>query len=212
MSKHNSGLHEVLEGKLLQDSPLVSAASKVGRLSQHFGVPVLIAFLLGPQDVSQRDSLMIYFLFALPAGLSSLILRWWTFGYVRGKDFVINGPYRYVRNPAELACVLAYSAGGVLLRLPAWYILSIVAISILYMSFVSIAYEHKLIRLYGSQYVRYAQRVRRWIPASLPAANALKQNYELSRAVLFDVRWWLWLLGYLLVFAYRYRNGPLLEW
>jgi len=212
MSKHNSGLHEVLEGKVLKESPLISAASKMGRFSQHLGLPVLFAFLLGPAGVSPKDSLMIYFLIALPVGISALGLRWWCFGFVRGKDFVVNGPYRYVRNPAELACVMAYTSGAVLLRLPFWYIITIVVFSIFYMSFVSISYEHNLTKLYGSQYLRYAQRVRRWIPASLPAANPLKQDYQLSRAVLFDMRWWLWLLGYLVVFGIRYRNGPVVPW
>lgn len=208
----NSGLNEVLEGKVLQESMLVRTASKLSRLSQHFGWPVLILFLIGPQSVAGHESLMIYFLIALPVAISSLVLRWWSFGYVRNEGFIIDGPYRYVRNPAELACVMAYTAGGVLLRLPTWYNLGAITVAILYISFVSIYYEDKYKRLYASMYLRYVQRVRRWIPTSLPAANPVKKDYQLSRAFLFDKRWWLWMLGYLFVFGMRYRMGSIWKW
>ncbi len=187
-----------------------SVLSKMGyrlmKVSRYFGWPVLLAFLLGPPaTVGAPQLLKLFFVITIPVALSAVVLRWWSFGFVREKHFVVNGPFRYVRNPVELSCLLGYVAGGILLALPGWYIGGLVLMSAFYMSFASIAYEETLLQRYASKYERYRQRVRRWIPLSLPATNAEKQDFSIGRAFFFD-RWgWIWFLSYCAVYAIRSR-------
>ena len=192
---------------------MVGAAAKWGRLSRYFGIPVLLLFLFGPPSIeSSLPSLPLYFVIAMPIAICALVLRWWCLGYVREKEFIVNGPYRYVRNPVELSCVLAYTAAAILLRFPWWYTLSVAALCVLHLSFVSIAYERDLLQRHGSQYARYAQRVRRWIPSSLPATNSQRPDYYVTRAIFSDLRIWLWLAAYLGVFAIRTHFGSVSRW
>jgi len=213
MSKHNSGLHEVLEGRVFRQSPLVGAAAKWGRVSRYFGIPILLMFLFGPASIQgSQSSLVLYFAIAAPIALGSLALRWWCLGYAREKEFIVNGPYRYVRNPVELSCVLTYTASAILLRFPWWYTLLAALLCILHMSFVAIAYERDLVARYGGQYARYVQRVRRWIPSSLPATNSQRPDYNLTKAILSDLKILIWLAGFLAVFAIRSHYGSIARW
>jgi protein-S-isoprenylcysteine O-methyltransferase Ste14 len=213
MGKHNTGLHEVLEGRVYRESPLVGVAAKLGSLSQHFGIPMLLIYLFGPvSPTGSRSAVSLYFTIAAPIACAALALRWWCYGYVREKEFIVNGPYRYVRNPVELSNILAYIAGAILLRFPWWYFGVVVGLSVVYMSFVSIAYERRLVELYGTQYLRYIQRVRRWIPSSLPATNPLRPDFFLTRAFFMTAGVWLWILGFLVIFGLRFRYGPPLIW
>jgi protein-S-isoprenylcysteine O-methyltransferase Ste14 len=213
MGKHNSAIHEVLAGRLFRESPLVGAAANWGRLTRYFGWPMLALYLFGPSAIEgSQGSFALYFFFGMPVILSAVALRWWCLGYARETSFIVNGPYRYVRNPVELSCVLAYLGAAILLRFPGWYTVLCGFLCALHMSFVAIAYDRQLLERYGSQYLRYVQRVRRWLPASLPATNARRPDYNLTRAVLADVGVWIWLVGFLTVFAVRTRYGSSANW
>jgi protein-S-isoprenylcysteine O-methyltransferase Ste14 len=213
MGKHNSGINEVLEGRVFKESPLVGAAAKWSRVSQHFGIPILLIFLFGPPSIQgSESSLALYFAISIPIALGALGIRWWSMGYGREKEFIVNGPYRYVRNPVELSCVLAYTAAAILLRFPGWYTSVVALVGIIHMSFVSISYERNLVIRHGTRYLRYAQRVRRWIPSSVASTNATRPDFDLTFAVFSDLRIWVWLVGYLAVFAIRSHFGSIASW
>ena len=204
--KKDRAVNEILDGDIMRESLVASFAGKMAKISRYGGWFVLIAFLLGPPRLLSEDvQVELFFILALPVGLSAAALRWWSFGYVREKHFVVNGPYRYVRNPVELSCLLGYVAGGVFLALPGWYVFSLVALMALYMSFVSISYEKMLLRRHASKYVRYMNRVRRWFPLSLPATNSEKQDFSIGRGFSMDKPGWTWAFLYLVVFSLRSR-------
>lgn len=185
-------------------SPLASAAAFFYGKSSQAGIPVLLAFLLGPpSSVRIEDVFSLYFAFSMPIALSAIALRFWTFGYVREKHFVVNGPYRYVRNPIELSALFAYVAGAVFLGLPVWYTLSVLFVCIVYMSFVAIHYEDVLKTVHGWRYLKYKERVRRWLPSSLPSTNAEKQEFSLAKALVHDRRGLIWIVLFLLVASIR---------
>ncbi|MEO5666593.1 MAG: hypothetical protein ABIR96_00900, partial [Bdellovibrionota bacterium] len=88
-------------------------------MSRYFGIPALLLFLIGPASIrGSLSSITLYFLIATPLAVGAVMIRWWCLGYTRGQGFIVNGPYRYVRNPVELSCVLAYIAAAILLRFP----------------------------------------------------------------------------------------------
>src|SRR5438045_2463837 len=109
----------------LGDSFLVGYASRARHISHEFGWPVLLLYLVGPGAMPGPVAAILpfYLLLSLPAMLSGLWLRLWSKGYYRRDGFIIDGPYRYVRNPVELGALLVYAGGGILMALPWWYIL-----------------------------------------------------------------------------------------
>ncbi len=204
--KSKEQLSQVSLARGLPESSLSKWACKIARISRYLGWPVLIGFLFGPPaSVQSSVGLNMFFIFAIPIALCSVALRWWSFGFVREKHFVVNGPFRYVRNPVELSCLLAYVAGGVLLALPGWYVLLLVIMAAVYMSFIAIGYESLLLQRHASKYKKYMQRVRRWIPLSLPATNSENQDFSIGRAFFYDKQGWLWFIAYIAVYSIRRR-------
>ena len=130
-------------------------------------------------------------------------LRWWSFGFEKEKHFVVNGPYRYVRNPVELSALFAYTSAGVFLGIPTVYLLSVIVGVVIYLSFVSIHYENELIKNFGWKYIRYKERVRRWIPSSLPSTNPERQDFSIGRAFVYDKKGFLWFFLLLIVAGLR---------
>jgi hypothetical protein len=188
-----------------KDSVLYLLAARCRKYSQDFGWPSLVLLLVGPGDPIDRSEVFYYFFLAAPIAFSALLLRLMSQGYDRKKYFVVTGPYRYVRNPVELGTLLGYGAAGTALSLPAWYTTLIILIAALYMSFISISYERGLRRQFGTAFIKYASRVRRWIPLGLPATNPSTQDYSFQLAVLNEKWTWVWLLGFLFVYAFRQR-------
>jgi protein-S-isoprenylcysteine O-methyltransferase Ste14 len=186
-----------------RESTLYRVAARCRKVSQYFGWPMLVALMFAPVNPDLDYNYVYYFFLAVPIGLSSLVLRLMSQGFDRNQYLVVNGPYRYIRNPVELGALLGYTAAATALALPAWYTLSLLTLSLLYMSFVSIAYERDLKRRYGSHYVKYARRVRRWFPLELPATNPEMQDYSFHLALVNERNAGLWLLGYILVFSLR---------
>lgn len=77
------------------------------------------------------------------------------------RRLVVAGPYRFSRNPDYLGQALLY--GGVALMLNAlWLLLMLVPVLILVRYGVIARDERYLENLFGEDYRRYRQRVRRW--------------------------------------------------
>jgi len=79
-----------------------------------------------------------------------------------GSALVTSGVYRYTRNPMYLALLLGLLAFGALLGNVVSLVLS--AAFPLYIQRFQIRPEERVLRsLFGQEYERYAQRVRRWV-------------------------------------------------
>ena len=77
--------------------------------------------------------------------------------------FVASGPYRYVRNPMYIGAVSCLLGGGLVVRS-----VSILLLALLFWGgahvLVQIYEEPVLERQFGDVYVKYRQRVKRWLP------------------------------------------------
>jgi protein-S-isoprenylcysteine O-methyltransferase Ste14 len=74
---------------------------------------------------------------------------------------ITGGPYRYSRNPIYTGHSLAH-AGGALLVGSVWVLLALVPV-VLYLNGVVREEETRLRALFGAEYTRYCQEVRRWL-------------------------------------------------
>lgn len=190
MSNQKSDVESPIE---LKRSPLAQLGGPLSKISAFGGWPVHIAFLVAPESGFSGQNLpAIYLAMSLLVGLSAAALRAWTLGYSRKQTFVISGPYRYVRNPVELSCLLGYSAGAIFLALPYWYTLLVLAGAWVYMSLLSFHYESSNLQKHGWDYLRYKKRVARWLPSSLPAANPGRGDFSIARAMFSDAKGWIW--------------------
>jgi len=80
----------------------------------------------------------------------------------RSTHLVVRGVYRYSRNPMYVALLLLLFAWGIRLSNP--YAMLTAWLFIPWMNrFQVIPEERAMLRLFGQDFVRYAQRVRRWI-------------------------------------------------
>ena len=75
---------------------------------------------------------------------------------------VVEGPFRYTRNPSYLSMAMIY-AGLVSLANALWAILLLPAALIVIQRGVIEREERYLERKFGEEYLRYKARVRRWI-------------------------------------------------
>ncbi|HEX9758563.1 MAG TPA: isoprenylcysteine carboxylmethyltransferase family protein [Nitrospiria bacterium] len=75
---------------------------------------------------------------------------------------VVDGPYRFTRNPLYLSLTLLYMGIAILLNL-VWAAL-VLPVALIIMHFGVIAREEKYLeRKFGQGYLQYKTRVRRWI-------------------------------------------------
>lgn len=148
----------------------------------------------------------MFFWLGFPSLALGLFLRLWARGYQREEGLVTDGPYRHVRNPVELGALLVYLGAGIILGLQWWYNLLCAVIAWIYLTYVSLAFEQMQYLEYGPQYLRYSQRVRRWLPSPVPLTNRSSRAYSLRRALRVEARdVVLWSLGYAVVYAIRRR-------
>jgi protein-S-isoprenylcysteine O-methyltransferase Ste14 len=204
-----SGLDDSTSPEALQDAGLgeswwVPLASKCHKASAEFGWPVLLLFLAGPAVPRVTPSeLYLYAVLGLPAILLGLGLRLWSRGYARGEGFVWDGPYRYVRNPVESGALFIYGGAATLLQLPWWYNMICLTVSLIYLNFSGLHYEREIFLKLGAPFLRYKQRVRRWIPSSLPGANRTNRSYTLLHALYNERHSAIWIVAYAVIFGLR---------
>ena len=75
---------------------------------------------------------------------------------------VVDGPFRFTRNPLYLSLTLLYSGMGILLNM-LWTVLLLPVVLII-IHFGVIAREEKYLeKKFGQEFIRYKARVRRWI-------------------------------------------------
>jgi protein-S-isoprenylcysteine O-methyltransferase Ste14 len=201
----------VLQQEPPSGSTVIGAAARLRALSSQFGWPILLVFAVVPAEARAHTlDHWAYFALGVPAILLGVMLRVWSRGFAREEGFVYDGPYRYVRNPVELGAVIAYAGAGTVFGLTWWANVAVVALTLVYLSFVAISYERDLYRRAGAPYLRYAQRVRRWLPQQFPAANRSNMTYSLRSSLWRERESVLWLIGYGAVFALRMRADGLL--
>ena len=83
------------------------------------------------------------------------------------KNFIVRGPYRYVRNPMLIGVSLVLSAEAILLQsfpILVWMIVFII-INTFYFAYSE---EPELEKRFGQSYVNYKRKVPRWIPRLTP--------------------------------------------
>jgi protein-S-isoprenylcysteine O-methyltransferase Ste14 len=191
--------------RALDHSRLVRTAAKLRSLSPQFGWPALLIFVFGPfgNESPTLERILITKGVAVLLVLGAYGLRLSTRGYHRKSGFVINGPYRYIRNPVEVGAVLGMLGGGLLLNLPLWYLALFVFLAVSFLSFASLAYEKELLAKLKENYFRYTKRVKRWVPSLLPGVNRVNRDYSLLAAVREEKDSLIWAACWIVVYAIR---------
>lgn len=190
----------------LPGSPWNDAATKLSRASAQFGWPMLILYLVGPRLEFDDGGSLFLLLAALPVFTSGVFLRLWARGFSRDEGFVMDGPYRYVRNPVELGALICFAGGAILMGHPTWYCILVLVIAMIFLSFVGTVKDRALAAKLGPVYLRYARRVGRWIPSHLPGSNRSNRSFSLMDGLKWERESLLWALGFILVYALR-RHG-----
>ncbi len=183
------------------DSLILGTAASLRHISSQFAWPILVLFLLGP-----RFEIKLSYLTALasfPAIFFGLYLRIWARGQVSPTRYFMDGPYRYVRNPVELGSLLAFSGFGGYLGLNPLYLTLCLGFALTYLSFLGLFQDRFHYAEFGSRYLRYAQRVGRWLPVRVPGVNRSDDGFSLSRGISCEWDGLVWLCGYALVFSLR---------
>ncbi len=86
------------------------------------------------------------------------------------KKFVIEGPYRYVRNPMIFGVFCILLGEAVLfwsMILFCWVLVFFLANEV----YIPLVEEKGLVRRFGKEYIIYTKHVRRWIPRLTPWSN-----------------------------------------
>ena len=132
-------------------------------------IVVIVLHYLSPTPLISKPFNLLGILF-FAAGL---LILFWSFGLFKKKDtpilpgqkpsaLVIEGPYKFTRNPMYLGVTLALLGIAIYLG----DILAFLAPSVFFV-FVSIKFiprEEKLMeKLFGKKYMNYKKQVRRWI-------------------------------------------------
>lgn len=201
-------LKSSLKGGTLPDSQLLALSQRLQKLAPQFGWPALTLLTLAPHSslgLGWVSSIRSFLVFGIPIILSGLVLRLWARGYNRAEGFVIDGPYRYIRNPVEVGAVLGYLGCSLILGLPVWFILSLLGISVLYLSVVGLSVDQSLALKFGRPFLRYCRRVKRWIPSRLPGTNRTDRNFSLAHAITHERESLVWIVVFLGIFALRSR-------
>jgi protein-S-isoprenylcysteine O-methyltransferase Ste14 len=208
MGPYDSTGEPSVQGGFLRDSQIMSLSLRLKKLAPQFGWPSLLILASLPHSQWQLTEATVFrsfFLMGLPIFLLGFFLRLWARGYNRKDGFVLDGPYRYIRNPVELGGVFIFVAGGVLMGIPWWGHLVLLLTSILYLSLVGLAVDRDLQLFYGKSFYRYSQRVKRWLPSRLPGTNRTHRTYSLSHALRFERQGLLWILGYIFIYGIKNR-------
>ncbi|MBI4480897.1 MAG: phosphatidylethanolamine N-methyltransferase family protein [Acidobacteria bacterium] len=87
------------------------------------------------------------------------------------REFVVSGPYRYVRNPMYVGATAVLLGAGLTLSSPAIVLLALVFLLIVHL-FVVLYEEPALADKFGVSYQRYVSSVHRWL-IRRPKSNAV---------------------------------------
>ncbi len=80
----------------------------------------------------------------------------------QNSTLVINGPFRFTRNPMYIGIVIAMV--GQALQIGTWLAFGSVVLFFAFVNWISIPFEEaKMERQFGDSYLAYKKRVRRWI-------------------------------------------------
>lgn len=163
---------------------MLSVANTLKKISPRFGIPaaMLIALFFRP-DFAQVSLDQIYFPVGIALIFVGLYLRVWVRGYAREEGFVVDGPYRYVRNPVELGSTLLYLGIATSLGLDWWQLLVLIVVAIAYFETLALVNEETMKRALGERYDRYRSRVRRWIPSQHPGMNRSGVTFSVMRGL-----------------------------
>lgn len=135
-------------------------------------LPYLILSQRAPEDLEYRGWLQ---LLAMPVGLVGLFVYGnclWEFAYLGCATpapidaphvLVVEGLYRYVRNPMYLG-VLGIILAEVLFFASQTLVLYMAGVFLLFHLFVLLYEEPALLRRFGTSYEKYRRSVPRWIP------------------------------------------------
>ena len=145
-------------------------------------IPALLVWLTQkmPFAASFPPGSAILWLAGLLFAAAGLLLMFWTmrlFSVAGGggtpapwepiKNFIVLGPYRYVRNPMLTGVILALVAEALLLQsIPIF--LWMIAFVILNTIYFALSEEPQLEKRFGEAYRDYKRNVSRWIPRLSP--------------------------------------------
>ena len=149
-----------------------------------FTIPAIIIFLTksnAPNFIAIQTNWIL-----LPIGILTLAagvtLMWQTISlfYKKGKgtlapwkptqNLVIEGPYRYVRNPMISGVLCILTAEGLILKSVFILYWALFFFTINYVYFI-LKEEPDLLKRFGEDYKIYKENVPRWIPRSTPWNN-----------------------------------------
>lgn len=143
--------------------PLIFAALLAAGLLLHRAFPV--HFLPHAQAVRLLTGLPLL-------GISG-ILALWSFQVMRQSNtsvdcnkpttkIVVNGPFRFTRNPLYVSLLLLYAGIAILVN-TLWCILLLPVLFVIFNRGVVNREEKYLEQKFGEEYLQYKKRVRRWI-------------------------------------------------
>jgi protein-S-isoprenylcysteine O-methyltransferase Ste14 len=88
------------------------------------------------------------------------------------RRLVISGPYRWVRNPMYVGMGIALVGEAIVFPNVTTTLLILVVVLWVAVTFLIVGFEEPTLRrMFGSDYERYCQHVRRWIPRLKPFDN-----------------------------------------
>ncbi len=130
-------------------------------------------------------------------------LRTWATAYLKANvvhdmtlhsdRVVADGPYRYVRNPLYLGCILLVVGIGVLARFPNWILL--IAVTILFYLRLILREEDALTQSQPESYGTYKRAVPRLFPAVTPRLPSAGKTARWLQASIAESCFWVFALG-----------------
>ena len=172
------------------------------RCLRNFELPGIAFFAILPFEAFTPVGVAKVVFAALGSILFSLgvFIRLWSRGFAKDKRFVLDGPYRYVRNPDEIGSLALYAGFFFVLGVLWSWVLAFVLLNLAYFALVAFAYELRLKAKVGAVYERYSERVGRWIPSRYPGVNRSGAPFSWRRSLREDFLLLIWVLAILTIF------------
>lgn len=196
------------QGSYVINSTRIKIAKVLKKIfGNDFSWPTLLFFAVAPNTwIATWNTALtknLYQFSGLLIILFGFLVRYWARSYEKKTSFVLDGPYRYLRNPVEFGSVLFYLGTGLLLNYHFLFILAVVSLSVFYLEFVSVIYETEVFMALGTVYLRYKSRVSRWFPSRLPGINKTRENLKLLRGLRQEKSSYFYFAGIFIIVALR---------